>query len=181
MIVRTRPSISCLNRTNCGLCQAVGRGETESWEWLLSPELVLEEQILRLPSPQHHGSWSDWQYGLRMGWFASERLFLAEFSWSCPLRAEAEKISHAGLSTCRAPSMLSVQSELQDRCGSWGWTETRSTHHLLPSPPGSPHSCRCVTEEQQGSWPWVITLIRGALMGTGFLLTYVLIWLYYTR
>ncbi|CAK6437405.1 unnamed protein product [Pipistrellus nathusii] len=45
----------------------------------------------------------------------------------------------------------------------------------------SPHSCRCVTEEQQGSWPWVITLIRGALMGTGFLLTYVLTWLYYTR
>ncbi|XP_036286254.1 sialic acid-binding Ig-like lectin 14 isoform X5 [Pipistrellus kuhlii] len=45
----------------------------------------------------------------------------------------------------------------------------------------SPHSCRCVTEEQQGSWPWVITLIRGALMGAGFLLTYVLTWLYYTR
>nr|KAF6274988.1 hypothetical protein mMyoMyo1_017482 [Myotis myotis] len=47
--------------------------------------------------------------------------------------------------------------------------------------PGSPHSCRCVTEEQQGSWPLVFTLIRGALMGAGFLLTYVLTWLYYTR
>ncbi|XP_054567286.1 sialic acid-binding Ig-like lectin 14 [Eptesicus fuscus] len=45
----------------------------------------------------------------------------------------------------------------------------------------SPHSCRCVTEEQQGSWPLVFTLIRGALMGAGFLLTYVLTWLYYTR
>ncbi|XP_005871398.1 PREDICTED: sialic acid-binding Ig-like lectin 14 isoform X2 [Myotis brandtii] len=45
----------------------------------------------------------------------------------------------------------------------------------------SPHSCRCVTEEQQGSWPLVLTLIRGALMGAGFLLTYVLTWLYYTR
>ncbi|XP_014306037.1 sialic acid-binding Ig-like lectin 14 [Myotis lucifugus] len=41
--------------------------------------------------------------------------------------------------------------------------------------------CRCVTEEQQGSWPLVLTLIRGALMGAGFLLTYVLTWLYYTR
>ncbi|XP_045434847.1 sialic acid-binding Ig-like lectin 14 [Pipistrellus kuhlii] len=45
----------------------------------------------------------------------------------------------------------------------------------------SMHSCRCVAEEQQGSWPWVITLIRGSLMGAGFLLTYVLTWLYYTR
>ncbi|XP_066230428.1 sialic acid-binding Ig-like lectin 14 [Saccopteryx leptura] len=36
------------------------------------------------------------------------------------------------------------------------------------SPP--PHSC--VTEEQQGSWSLVLTLIIGALMGTGFLLTY---------
>ncbi|XP_015426788.1 PREDICTED: sialic acid-binding Ig-like lectin 14, partial [Myotis davidii] len=46
---------------------------------------------------------------------------------------------------------------------------------------GRPHSSRCVTEEQQGSWPLVLTLIRGALMGAGFLLTYVLTWLYYTR
>uniref|UniRef100_G1Q044 Ig-like domain-containing protein n=1 Tax=Myotis lucifugus TaxID=59463 RepID=G1Q044_MYOLU len=45
----------------------------------------------------------------------------------------------------------------------------------------SPHASRCVTEEQQGSWPLVLTLIRGALMGAGFLLTYVLTWLYYTR
>ncbi|XP_036152072.1 sialic acid-binding Ig-like lectin 14 isoform X2 [Myotis myotis] len=45
----------------------------------------------------------------------------------------------------------------------------------------SPHSSRCVTEEQQGSWPLVLTLIRGALMGAGFLLTYILTWLYYTR
>ncbi|XP_028384975.1 sialic acid-binding Ig-like lectin 5 [Phyllostomus discolor] len=35
--------------------------------------------------------------------------------------------------------------------------------------------------EQQGSWPLVLTLIRGALMGVGFLLTYGLTWLYYTR
>ncbi|XP_070258084.1 sialic acid-binding Ig-like lectin 14 isoform X1 [Myotis yumanensis] len=45
----------------------------------------------------------------------------------------------------------------------------------------SPNSSRCVTEEQQGSWPLVFTLIRGALMGAGFLFTYVLTWLYYTR
>ncbi|XP_004439200.1 PREDICTED: sialic acid-binding Ig-like lectin 14 [Ceratotherium simum simum] len=45
----------------------------------------------------------------------------------------------------------------------------------------SPFSCSCVTGEQQGSWPLVVTLIRGTLMGAGFLLTYGLTWIYYTR
>lgn len=86
---------------------------------------------------------------------------------------------------------LSVQSELQDRClgrapwsgvgatggtGTWGHDFTH-----LSSSPGSPTSCRCVPEEQQGSWPLVLTVIRGALMGAGFLLTYGLTWIYYTR
>uniref|UniRef100_A0A8C0I1S0 Ig-like domain-containing protein n=1 Tax=Balaenoptera musculus TaxID=9771 RepID=A0A8C0I1S0_BALMU len=43
-------------------------------------------------------------------------------------------------------------------------------------------SCRSrVTEAQRGSWPLVLTLIRGALMGAGFLLAYGLTWFYYTR
>ncbi|XP_036286251.1 sialic acid-binding Ig-like lectin 14 isoform X2 [Pipistrellus kuhlii] len=45
----------------------------------------------------------------------------------------------------------------------------------------SPYSSRCVTEQQQGSWSLIFTLIRGALMGAGFLLTYMITWLYYTR
>ncbi|XP_015442572.1 sialic acid-binding Ig-like lectin 14, partial [Pteropus alecto] len=45
----------------------------------------------------------------------------------------------------------------------------------------SPTPCRCVPEEQQGSWPVVLTVIRGSLMGAGFLLTYGLTWIYYTR
>uniref|UniRef100_A0A671EEZ0 Ig-like domain-containing protein n=1 Tax=Rhinolophus ferrumequinum TaxID=59479 RepID=A0A671EEZ0_RHIFE len=45
----------------------------------------------------------------------------------------------------------------------------------------SPRSYKCVAEEQQGSWPLVLTLIRGALMGASFLLTYGLTWIYYTR
>ena len=84
---------------------------------------------------------------------------------------------------------LSVQSELQDRCwgpAAWagvclweGWVWGLS---FTPSPsPESPLSCSCETEEQQGSWPLVLTLIRGALMGAGFLLTYGLTWTYYTR
>ncbi|XP_036689390.1 myeloid cell surface antigen CD33-like isoform X1 [Balaenoptera musculus] len=38
-----------------------------------------------------------------------------------------------------------------------------------------------VSGERQGSWPLVLTLLRGALMGAGFLLTYGLTWIYYTR
>ncbi|XP_068848200.1 sialic acid-binding Ig-like lectin 14 isoform X1 [Capricornis sumatraensis] len=44
-----------------------------------------------------------------------------------------------------------------------------------------PPPCSCEAEEQQGSWPLVLTLIRGALMGAGFLLTYGLTWTYYAR
>ncbi|XP_044112635.1 sialic acid-binding Ig-like lectin 14 isoform X1 [Neovison vison] len=45
----------------------------------------------------------------------------------------------------------------------------------------SPSSCNCVSEKQEGSWPLVLTLIRGFLMGAGFLLAYGLTWIYYTR
>ncbi|XP_076986562.1 sialic acid-binding Ig-like lectin 14 [Tamandua tetradactyla] len=46
---------------------------------------------------------------------------------------------------------------------------------LYPSP------CPCESGEQEGSWPLILTLIRGSLMGAGFLLTYCLTWIYYTR
>lgn len=63
-----------------------------------------------------------------------------------------------------------------------GGTEAWEQHFTFFSfPPGSSSSCICVTEKQEGSWPLVLTLIRGALMGTGFLLTYGLTWIYYTR
>ncbi|XP_075393973.1 sialic acid-binding Ig-like lectin 14 [Tenrec ecaudatus] len=39
----------------------------------------------------------------------------------------------------------------------------------------------CVSAEQGGTWPLVITLLRGAIMGAGFLLTYAITWIYYTR
>ncbi|XP_072471623.1 sialic acid-binding Ig-like lectin 14 [Notamacropus eugenii] len=35
--------------------------------------------------------------------------------------------------------------------------------------------------QEKSSWPLVLTLLRGALMGAGFLLTYGLTWAYYTR
>lgn len=98
---------------------------------------------------------------------------------------ETEGSSPAGLSTLWAPSMSPSASLCRVSCriGVGAVDGLGPVQHIthFPSSPGSPHSCRCVTEEQQGSWPWVITLIRGALMGTGFLLTYVLTWLYYTR
>ncbi|XP_072822483.1 sialic acid-binding Ig-like lectin 14 [Vicugna pacos] len=46
---------------------------------------------------------------------------------------------------------------------------------------GTSCSCPQVSVEQQGTWPLVLTLLRGALMGAGFLLTYGLTWIYYTR
>ncbi|XP_036152077.1 sialic acid-binding Ig-like lectin 14 [Myotis myotis] len=61
------------------------------------------------------------------------------------------------------------------------WPQLTTQRTIQLSVSCSPHSSRCVTEEQQGSWPLVFTLIRGALMGAGFLLTYILTWLYYTR
>lgn len=48
----------------------------------------------------------------------------------------------------------------------WDWNLTLCP----PVPEGSPRS-----------WPLVLTLIRGSLMAAGFLLTYGLTWLYYTR
>ncbi|XP_056652976.1 sialic acid-binding Ig-like lectin 14 [Monodelphis domestica] len=43
-------------------------------------------------------------------------------------------------------------------------------------------TCACcpVPEEEDGSWPLILTLLRGVLMGAGFLLTYGLTWLYYS-
>ncbi|XP_070354735.1 LOW QUALITY PROTEIN: sialic acid-binding Ig-like lectin 14 [Equus asinus] len=38
-----------------------------------------------------------------------------------------------------------------------------------------------ISGEQRGTWPLALTLLRGALMGAGFLLTYGLTWSYYTR
>ncbi|XP_043853055.1 myeloid cell surface antigen CD33-like [Dromiciops gliroides] len=35
--------------------------------------------------------------------------------------------------------------------------------------------------QENSSWPLMFTLLRGALMGAGFFLTYGLTWLYYTR
>ncbi|XP_045844262.1 sialic acid-binding Ig-like lectin 14 isoform X2 [Meles meles] len=41
-------------------------------------------------------------------------------------------------------------------------------------------SCSC-PQISEGTWPLILTLLRGALMGAGFLLTYGLTWIYYTR
>ncbi|XP_058529939.1 sialic acid-binding Ig-like lectin 14 [Ochotona princeps] len=41
--------------------------------------------------------------------------------------------------------------------------------------------CTCLSDREESSWPLVLTLIRGSLMAAGFLLTYGLTWLYYTR
>ncbi|XP_075393971.1 sialic acid-binding Ig-like lectin 14 [Tenrec ecaudatus] len=45
----------------------------------------------------------------------------------------------------------------------------------------SPPSCPCPSQLVQGSGPLIRTVVRGILMGAGFLLTYGLTWAYYTR
>ncbi|XP_032128614.1 sialic acid-binding Ig-like lectin 14, partial [Sapajus apella] len=89
------------------------------------------------------------------------------------------------------PSQTSVSGtlELPDiGAGDGGEFTCRAQHPLgsqhlsfILSVQRSPRSCMCVPEKQDGSWPLVLTLIRGALMGAGFLLTYGLTWIYYSR
>ncbi|XP_062031878.1 sialic acid-binding Ig-like lectin 14 [Lepus europaeus] len=64
----------------------------------------------------------------------------------------------------------------------WAQHELGSQHLSLSlSVQTSPSACTCEPEKQEGSWPLVLTLIRGFLMGAGFLLTYGLTWIYYSR
>ncbi|XP_062032543.1 sialic acid-binding Ig-like lectin 14 [Lepus europaeus] len=64
----------------------------------------------------------------------------------------------------------------------WAQHELGSQHLSLSlSVQTSPSACTCEPENQEGSWPLVLTLIRGSLMGAGFLLTYGLTWIYYSR
>ncbi|XP_007179950.2 sialic acid-binding Ig-like lectin 14 isoform X1 [Balaenoptera acutorostrata] len=108
----------------------------------------------------------------RLGWFrASPALNATRISSTKILELPGLGAAEEEF-TCRAQNplgsqqvsvSLAVQNELQDRCQE------------------SPSCCSRVTEAQQGSWPLVLTLIRGALMGAGFLLTYGLTWIYYTR
>ena len=55
------------------------------------------------------------------------------------------------------------------------------TPRLCLPPAGVSSFCPQDFGESQGSWPLVLTLLRGALMGAGFFLTCGLFWIYYTR
>ncbi|XP_006868416.1 PREDICTED: sialic acid-binding Ig-like lectin 5-like [Chrysochloris asiatica] len=53
-----------------------------------------------------------------------------------------------------------------------GWMEVEVRRDLC---------CPCFSKVEEGSGSLIRTLVRGVLMGAGFLLTYGLTWLYYTR
>ncbi|XP_014649798.1 PREDICTED: sialic acid-binding Ig-like lectin 14 [Ceratotherium simum simum] len=120
---------------------------------------VLEGQFLRLVCV------ADSKPPARMSW-SREGKTLSPSQPSAPGVLELLQVGagDGGEFTCRAQNLLGSQhvsfSLSVQRC---------------------PSSCSCVTGEQQCSWPLVLTLIRGALMGVGFLLTYGLTWIYYTR
>ncbi|XP_058386034.1 sialic acid-binding Ig-like lectin 14 [Diceros bicornis minor] len=120
---------------------------------------VLEGQFLRLVCV------ADSKPPARMSW-SREGKTLSPSQPSAPGVLELLQVGagDGGEFTCRAQNLLGSQhvsfSLSVQRC---------------------PSSCSCVTGEQQCSWDLVLTLIRGTLMGVGFLLTYGLTWIYYTR
>ncbi|KAB0336830.1 hypothetical protein FD754_025508, partial [Muntiacus muntjak] len=102
----------------------------------------------------------------------------AQLSWSQGSPAlEAAPISSTGvleINQVRAGDEGELTCQAQNPLGSQQVSFSLSVQK-------GPPSCSCETEEPQGSWPLAVTLIRGALMGAGFLLTYGLTWTYYTR
>ncbi|XP_068944299.1 sialic acid-binding Ig-like lectin 14 [Petaurus breviceps papuanus] len=63
-----------------------------------------------------------------------------------------------------------------------GGTYTCLAQHPLGSKQASLSvSVQSFSAQEHSSWPLMLTLLRGALMGAGFFLTYGLTWLYYTR
>uniref|UniRef100_A0A8C6DE08 Ig-like domain-containing protein n=1 Tax=Moschus moschiferus TaxID=68415 RepID=A0A8C6DE08_MOSMO len=70
---------------------------------------------------------------------------------------------------------------LSFRAGAVSAARCELTPHLYLPPVGVSSFCPQDFGENQGSWPLVLTLLRGVLMGAGFLLTYGLTWIYYTR
>ncbi|KAK2505035.1 hypothetical protein MC885_019298 [Smutsia gigantea] len=132
------------------------------------------------PRPRDHGTNLTCQVTLPGPRVTTERTI--RLSVSYPPRSVTTAL-HQGTSTGRTEPLL------WDAVGARGLEVPPSSPLLTPMhpvniyshQPRSPPSCRCVTEKQEGSWPLVLTLIRGALMGAGFLLTYGLTWIYYTR
>ncbi|XP_053515656.1 sialic acid-binding Ig-like lectin 5 [Artibeus jamaicensis] len=111
-----------------------------------------------------------------VGWRLGERLLEGNHSNASYMVTSSSEGPWAN-SSLSLQSQLSVSLGLSCEAQNDHWAQSTSVLLL----PGRPPSCKCVTEEQQGSWPVVLTLTRGALMGAGFLLTYGLTWLYYTR
>ncbi|XP_066227796.1 sialic acid-binding Ig-like lectin 14 [Saccopteryx leptura] len=93
---------------------------------------------------------------------------LAELSWfrASPVLNATPISSKATLELPR----VGTAEEGEFFCQAWHPLGSQ-TLSLSLSVVRSPPPCSCVTEEQQGSWPLVLTLISGALMGAGFLPT----------
>ncbi|XP_058386002.1 sialic acid-binding Ig-like lectin 14 [Diceros bicornis minor] len=120
---------------------------------------VQEGQSLRLVCD------TDGNYPARLSWSRGS-LTLSPSQPLDPGVLELPRVAlgDGGEFTCRA----------QNACGSY---------HVSVNLIVQGFSCHCphISGEQQGTWPLVLTLLRGALMGAGFLLTYGLTWIYYTR
>ncbi|XP_034495078.1 sialic acid-binding Ig-like lectin 6 isoform X2 [Ailuropoda melanoleuca] len=90
---------------------------------------------------------------------------------------------HGTNRTCRATfpggAGVSTEKTIQLNVSYPPWNLTIRT--FRGNSTGISCSCRQISGEQWGTWPLTLTLIGGALMGAGFLLTYGLAWIYCPR
>uniref|UniRef100_A0A9L0S6E6 Ig-like domain-containing protein n=1 Tax=Equus caballus TaxID=9796 RepID=A0A9L0S6E6_HORSE len=81
------------------------------------------------------------------------------------------ELGHHGKYVCRAQHLLgSLQASLSLFVTSA--PQNLTVHAFRGNSTGISCSCPHISGEQRGTWPLVLTLLRGALMGAGFLLTY---------
>ncbi|ELK33373.1 Sialic acid-binding Ig-like lectin 14 [Myotis davidii] len=147
----------------CSLPGSCERGQHFTFSWAgaavdsLDPQIRRSSVLTFTPRPRDHGTSLTCQVQVQQPLLTSQRTIRLDVSY--------------------APGNLTIGVSFRNDTG----RKEPLLSGLGPAPGAGCPPCRCVTEEQRGSWPLVLTLIRGALMGAGFLLTYVLTWLYYTR
>ncbi|XP_015416723.1 PREDICTED: sialic acid-binding Ig-like lectin 14, partial [Myotis davidii] len=175
----------------CSLPGSCERGQHFTFSWAgaavdsLDPQIRRSSVLTFTPRPRDHGTSLTCQVQVQQPLLTSQRTIRLDVSYApgnltigVSFRNDTEPLPAlstraAGAAPCGAGGRGEFTCRAQHPLGSQLLSFSLSVQSCPP--------CRCVTEEQRGSWPLVLTLIRGALMGAGFLLTYVLTWLYYTR
>nr|XP_020859555.1 sialic acid-binding Ig-like lectin 14 [Phascolarctos cinereus] len=138
-------------------------------------------EVSFIPGHQHHGTNLTCQVTLPGGRLSTERTVQLNVSYAVQnvaiTTAQDSRTTEIQLSWTLAK--CGIENSCQP-CGEegelwiaadqdWAWGRRQA-----PWP-------AAFSAQENSSWPLMLTLLRGALMGAGFLLTYGLTWLYYTR